>query len=99
MSIQFNFQDFLLLIRRVRRMNGDILESELAAVFNRYDTDRSGELDMREVSILLGDVGLQPRTREEQDSIIALLREADEDGSNTFSLDEFKTLVSRIKER
>lgn len=98
-KVQFNFSEFLLLIKRVRRLNSEIQDNELATVFNRYDADRSGELDMREVSILLNDVGLQPRSREDQDGIMLLLQEVDEDGSNTFSLDEFKTLVSRIKER
>lgn len=97
-AVHFNFSEFLLLIKRVRKMNEEILDNELISLFTRYDQDHSGELDMKEVSILLADLGLQPRVKSEQDSIMLILQEVDEDGSNTYSLQEFKVLVSKIRE-
>merc|ERR1712139_309006 len=88
-----------LLMKRIRIMNAEQKQAQLRVDFDRYDTDRSGELDMREVSCLLSDVGLQPRTRQEQDDIVTLLNEADEDGSGTFTLEEFATLVVKVRER
>merc|ERR1719375_980390 len=80
-------------------MNSEMLGMELVTLFSRYDKDRSGELDMREISILFAELGLQPRTQKDQEAILKLLQEVDQDGSNTFSFDEFTLLVSRMKEQ
>lgn len=98
-ALNFSFSEFLLLMKKVRKLQADSQMSDLKTEFNRYDRDKSGELDMREISMLLSDIGLQPRTRQEQAELIALLDEADEDGSNSFTFDEFQALVVRAREK
>jgi Ca2+-binding EF-hand superfamily protein len=68
-------------------------------MFKRYDRDESGELSMREVSSILLDFGLQPRSREELDEIQAMMEEADSDGSNEINFEEFCVLFQRIQEK
>merc|ERR1719326_2800108 len=80
-------------------MNSDMLKAQMLADFNRYDRDRSGELDMQEVAKILHEMNLIPRTKEEQSEILAIFEEVDEDGSQTFDFKEFQVLIIRVKER
>merc|ERR1719181_24210 len=48
--------------------------------------------------MLLADVGLQPRTREEQHRMMEILEEADEDGSGTYAFEEFRFVARKIRE-
>jgi len=47
----------------------------LHQVYEHYDPGRSGNLDRTEISSLLADIGLQPRTREEKAEINEILNE------------------------
>lgn len=98
-DIEFDFTEFLTLVRRLRKMNADMLKASLLVDFNRYDRDKSGELEMHEVAKILHDMGLIPRTKEEQAEILAIFEEVDEDGSQSFDFKEFQVLIIRVKER
>eukprot|EP00746_Dinoflagellata_sp_MGD_P166639 gnl/MRDRNA2_/MRDRNA2_96682_c0_seq1.p1 gnl/MRDRNA2_/MRDRNA2_96682_c0~~gnl/MRDRNA2_/MRDRNA2_96682_c0_seq1.p1 ORF type:complete len:1075 (+),score=251.98 gnl/MRDRNA2_/MRDRNA2_96682_c0_seq1:142-3366(+) len=98
-NAEFDFMEFLTLIRRLRKMNSDTLKATMLADFNRYDRDKSGELDMQEVAKILHEMNLIPRSKEEQSEILAIFEEVDEDGSQTFDFKEFQILIIRVRER
>jgi len=56
-------------------------------------------IEVAEISQLLGNFGIQPRSREEQWEIKCLLDEIDVDNSGDLSFEEFATFVQRIRER
>jgi len=64
-------------------------KGNIARLFRKYDKDRSNSLVMSEVTALLGDCNICPRTKEEQAEINILLCSADKDCTGLFSLDEF----------
>lgn len=94
-----DFHDFLWLIRQVRLECRKLASYELRKVFDRYDRDNSGNLDLKEVSMLIAEIGLQPRCREDQDEMKKLLQEVDEDGSGELDFEEFQTLQQKITEK
>merc|ERR550537_1116220 len=75
------------------------LAPELGNLFNKYDKDHGGSLSLSEVATMIGDMGLNPRTREDQDEIKQLLDNVDADGSGELDFDEFQDLVQRIEEK
>merc|ERR1712194_201658 len=64
--LEVNFLEFLLLMRLVRQEDREAQQEHLWEVFNRYDSDGSGAIAVKEISRLFGDLGIQPRTRKEQ---------------------------------
>jgi len=96
---QLSFAEFLLVIRNVRYLFKQNSAAELRKVFDGYDKDRSGTLNMSEVSLLLGQLGLMPRCREDQAEMKRLLDCIDDDGSGLINFPEFQMLVQRVTER
>lgn len=99
LSITFKFPEFLVLVGRVRAEKDLRERKELWDQFQRYDLDMSGELDMKEIGMLLADVGLRPKTRGEQKQIIQILEAADIDGSGTFDFEEFQVVARKVREQ
>mmetsp|Transcript_21844 Transcript_21844/g.49763 ORF Transcript_21844/g.49763 Transcript_21844/m.49763 type:complete len:826 (-) Transcript_21844:68-2545(-) len=95
----FNFRWLLSYIHMLRKCQMETRDAEVNRLFQRYDHDHSGELDMREVNNILMDVNLQPRTPQEQQGIAQLIEEVDEDGSGQLSINELEFMVQRIEEK
>jgi len=72
-------------------------EPQLALVFQYYDGDQSGSLDMREVASIFIDLGLN--NANEYDGIQATVEDADRDKNNVISPDEFHLLFAHVSER
>jgi len=69
---------------------------ELQERFNDYDTDRSGGLEMAEISFLLRDLGLEPKTADDQKRLAKLLNRVGFNGALEFT--EFTLLLQSIRE-
>lgn len=96
---EFDFPAYLQLISRLRSKVAADKRDELQEVFAQYDKDHSGDLSMREVSLILLDLGLQPKTRGEQEEIQHMMEDVDEDGSESCDFEEFCVLFQRISEK
>jgi len=94
-----NFGEFLRLVRIVRSDQLSKQAHVLMGQFQRYDRDRSGVLNITEISALLLELGLQPRCREDQTELKRLLDEIDTDKTGDFEFAEFEILVQRTRER
>mmetsp|Transcript_105296 Transcript_105296/g.298024 ORF Transcript_105296/g.298024 Transcript_105296/m.298024 type:complete len:750 (+) Transcript_105296:1-2250(+) len=91
-----NFRGFLMLARCMRESHRRRAVPERRRLFERFDRDRSGLLDLREVFALVGCMGLSPKCREDQCDMQQLLACVDADGSGEFDFEEFEVLVQRL---
>merc|ERR1711904_695809 len=91
-----NFPQCLVLIQKLRAALNFQKRDEMKTLFDSYDRDKSGDLSLQEVSRILIDLGLQPKTRDEQDEIQRMMEEVDEDGSMELNFNEFLVLFQRI---
>jgi len=96
---EFNFVEFLHLVRMVRCFRQEKRREELVESFMKYDRDRSGSLSHNEVSLLLTDVGLQPTNKKEQEELANIISSVDADGSGFIDFQEFQELSQRIDEK
>jgi Ca2+-binding EF-hand superfamily protein len=101
---QFGTQDvdfpmFIRIVCHLRKLDRDSLSEEVETLFEVYDADRSGALDMKEVCRVLHDLGVSPKTPKDQDSISQLIEEVDTDGSGHLGFEEVLTLIQRIAEK
>lgn len=94
-----DFQQFLIVIRKVRELSRLNQQSELQRLFKQFDRDGSGLLEMTEVFTLLGELGLMPKCREDQQDMKRILDGIDTNGNGDVSFREFQTLVQRSAER
>lgn len=92
------FQHFLVLIHTLRETDMSERADDVQALFNSYDRDRSGALEMREICLILTELDLYPQTPLEQTTISQLIEEVDEDGSGMMELDELTMMIQRISE-
>jgi Ca2+-binding EF-hand superfamily protein len=97
-TMELNHAEFLTLMTMVRQLVREASQPELQAAFKKYDTDRSGSLQVKEILVLFANLGLTPRTREEQREIRMILDEVDENGDGEFNFQEFEVLVHRTNE-
>lgn len=95
----FCFAEFLLMTKKVRQSAMEQQRQHNFAAFAKYDRNGDQELSFKELCALLTDVGVQPRTREEQQELAALIQNTDEDASGFINFQEFEVLVQRINER
>jgi Ca2+-binding EF-hand superfamily protein len=93
------FADFLACISLMRKRLVDQYVDTVATLFLSYDRDRSGELETKEVCLVIQDLQLLPRTLAEQDAIAELLEESDVDGSGSLQFEEVLLMITRIVER
>jgi len=69
----------------------------LRQVFHAYDTNRSGSLEVREISALLSDLGRAPQSREEAEDMKKLIAECRPDAlAGPVCFDEFLHLARRL---
>jgi Ca2+-binding EF-hand superfamily protein len=94
-----DYGEFLGMMQDVRAAWRRRLEPELRDLFNKYDKDGGGSLSLSEVATMIGDMGLNPKSREDQDEMKLLLDNVDADGSGEFDFYEFQDLVQRIEEK
>merc|ERR1719356_2096567 len=95
---ELNFEEFLELTGQIRAHSLEGKREAEHSVFTRYDRDGSGSLSVKEVSVLLCDVGCAPKTRKEQEELSAIIRMVDADGSGQIDFNEFQVLSQRIEE-
>ncbi len=62
-------------------------QQQIRDVFDRYDTDRSGELDMTELGVAIRSLGF------DLDSLSSKIKAADSDGNGEFNFPEFQDLI------
>jgi Ca2+-binding EF-hand superfamily protein len=94
-----DFREFLDLISQIRRKCIDKNRIEWKGFFDKHDKDKSGQLSVAEVSAVLAELNLTPKTHEEQHEIRILIQDVDEDGSGELSFQEFQMLSQRVIER
>lgn len=73
--------------------HGHAISPEVRAAFQRFDRNRSGRLDYREVRSALQAMGLDVNTQQ----AASVLRRYDADGSGFLELDEFSALVWQLR--
>lgn len=95
----FNFNDFLHFVKEVHAYRQRLYLQDHIAIFQAYDKDANGTLDIDEVSIMMADLGLSPTNKREQQELGAIIRSADVDRSGTIDFAEFLYLVERIDEK
>lgn len=93
------FIQFLEISTQLRTLYSDRRRNELQALFKEFDKDGSGDLSFGEVSRMLEQMQVVPRTRMEQREIGLLFEAVDEDGSGELDFDEFQVLFQRIQEK
>jgi Ca2+-binding EF-hand superfamily protein len=62
-----------------------LTQTHVRATFDRFDKNRSGTLEARELARLLEALGMEP----DDDELARALEELDKDGSGSLSWDEF----------
>merc|ERR1711959_458497 len=72
---------------------------EFREAFNRYDRDKSKELDMSELQKAMLDLELAPKNREEQQQYAKWLSEVDKDGNGQYGFTEFLHLLKNVREK
>jgi len=92
------FEEFLHLIRGIRRLSSARCQEDLQELFRRFDKDGSGSMSLAECSRLLEHLGLSPKTQQEQRHIGVLLEATDEDGNGDLDFEEFSHLCQCVKE-
>jgi len=98
-SGEFSFLEFVYLVKRLRQIRKQRREMELKELFKQYDKDGSGELGPQEISLILEDFDLLPKSKEEQEEIASTLEEIDEDGSGNIEFAEFQIFMERVREK
>merc|ERR1712151_379212 len=99
MGGEFNFKEFLVIVKSIRDYRQDRIRDEQRRSFEFYDKDKGGDLSVAEISMLLSDLGIAPRNRMEQEELALMIHAADEDGSGTIDFEEFQDLSQRIDEK
>merc|ERR1719409_1344778 len=94
-SGKMELDEFVELVLALRAINLDLADTdaELKATFNKFDRNKSGKLDHKELRKALEAVGLKMDGPQAQ----GLLAKYDEDGSGLMELDEFKQLCMALK--
>merc|ERR1719316_1118275 len=96
----WNFIEFLQVVHRVRGIFRGASHEQLledAKRFERYDQDHSGELAGMEMQRCMADLGLAPRNKEEQNFWKNKLAEVDDDGSDSFTFQEYMHFVAEVR--
>lgn len=67
-------------------------------MFDKYDEDRSGGLDVEEVAYALGDLGALDHVLASWGSVEEIFEEFDDDQNGTMDFTEFTTMIKKIKQ-
>eukprot|EP00746_Dinoflagellata_sp_MGD_P165356 gnl/MRDRNA2_/MRDRNA2_94571_c0_seq1.p1 gnl/MRDRNA2_/MRDRNA2_94571_c0~~gnl/MRDRNA2_/MRDRNA2_94571_c0_seq1.p1 ORF type:complete len:853 (-),score=198.59 gnl/MRDRNA2_/MRDRNA2_94571_c0_seq1:40-2598(-) len=98
-SSGIDLKSFVSLIIAIREKNGERKTEELMKIFSRFDRDRSGELNVSEISNVLEEMGMNPKTKEEQEIIFAIIQDVDDKGTGELVFEAFQVLIQRYTER
>ena len=71
-----------------------VTEKEMKEIFDMFDQDKDGEIDMEELRRIFRQMGQDPS----QDELIDVLVEVDADGNGIIEYDEFKLMIEKMKE-
>ncbi|CAJ1437846.1 unnamed protein product, partial [Effrenium voratum] len=93
------FHRFLCVVQDLRVLGMEEKAETVEALFNHYDRDHSGLLTIKDVCLLLMDLGIQPKSLAEQEAMAQLIEEADSDGKGELAVSQLLLLVQRILER
>merc|ERR1719428_1822746 len=96
---RLTFPKFLTLIDAMRTEKKKLVYENHLKLFRKYDKDLSGLLTMSEITMLLGDVGMVPKNKTEQEHLRIMVAMADKDRSGQLDFAEFQDLFQRIEER
>lgn len=96
---EFNFVEFLELIRAIREFRQNGKHDEYLESFSKYDRDKGGTLSCIELSELLADLGFVPTTYREQDELAFLIHSVDKQAKGYVTFEEFQVLCQRIEEK
>lgn len=94
----FSFREFLEMVIAMRYEKRMVSMDDVEFMFERYDRDKSGALEISEICRIVDDMGLAPKTIFEQQSIAQLVETADADGSGELDLQELSVLMQQIHE-
>jgi Ca2+-binding EF-hand superfamily protein len=76
-----------------REMRGSV-SSEVKAVFEKFDDNRSGKLDYRQLGVALRSMGMSADSNQAAE----IIKKFDTDNNGLMELDEFNTLVWKLRE-
>jgi len=87
----------------IKKHASQLSADDLREVFDKWDADKSGTLDIVEMGPMLEDFGLLNGTEEEnaktlENLFIDILAEVDESGDGLISYEEFQDMVKLAKE-
>lgn len=97
-TVLVSFVEFLNVLRLVRRAARERRRHRLVEIFGRYSPHNSGVIATKDMSKLLRDIKMQPRTREEQMEMRRIFDEADENGEGVLAFPQFELLVQSMRE-
>eukprot|EP00397_Hematodinium_sp_SG-2012_P007408 GEMP01007453.1.p1 GENE.GEMP01007453.1~~GEMP01007453.1.p1 ORF type:complete len:865 (+),score=155.28 GEMP01007453.1:119-2713(+) len=98
-NMRLTFVELLEACTAARDLNFRASEMQIRAKFKSFDSDESNTLDLSEFSDALCQLGVAPKTREDQEVLATMMVTVDEDSvSKTLTLSEFAILYSRIEE-
>lgn len=93
----FDFNEFLLTIKHIRRLHMKRREPEISPLFEKHARKKKA-IDYRGVSQVLCDYGLTPRTWEQQHLVGELMMDLEVRGDSFMTFKEVSMLVCRIIE-
>lgn len=96
---ELSFSQFLWVLRRLRGWHMQCRLRQLRDSFNKLDRDGRGVLSMTDLNVLVGELGLVARSREDQEVLKSALIQVDEEGTGEVRFNEFQVLVQRVAER
>ncbi len=76
-----------------KAMISDEEVNQIREIFDLFDTDGGGTMDRQELAVAMCALGLQSKESQELQANASLLDTIDSDGSNSISLEEFKSLM------
>ena len=76
-----------------RQMRGSV-SAEVKAVFEKFDDNRSGKLDYRQLGVALRSMGMSADSNQAAE----IIKKFDTDNNGLMELDEFNTLVWKLRE-
>jgi len=94
-----DFRDLHELIEQIRERALKMRRARDLPVFRQYDKDHNGVLCLQEASLFMKDLGLVPRSKEDQDELKWLLEEADADKSGGIDFEEFQYLIQKVTQK
>lgn len=94
-----DIQSFVTLMLTIREKNGERKAEDQMRIFNWFDKDKSGELNIAEIGDVLEAMDMAPKTKEEQEDIAAIIQDLDDNGNGEMDFEEFQIFTQRFTEK